>query len=108
MTTMKFRADAREHEAWYEDIAPEELIATTAGQPPTHDLKADNVRRAGHALVALRRYGELTGVRDEDAETAWSDLYADLLHLADVLGVDVAEARDSAKRRYAEEIDGDV
>jgi hypothetical protein len=64
-----------------------------------------NKDRAGWAHEALRRFGEITGVGDEDLKTQISDLVADLMHLAKIESVDFDDVLDSARMHYEAELD---
>ncbi len=71
------------------------------------DLKHDNRRRAGFALVALHAYAKrLGGAEREEAETHFGDLLGDMIHLADALEIDFEGAMNKARGNYADEAQG--
>ena len=74
----------------------------------TGDLtNLDRARTAGTALVAFRRAASMQG---EDLPTIWRDLVGDLLHLADMWGMDreaeLQKAQAMAEEERREEISG--
>lgn len=73
------------------------------------DLTHNNTRFAGHALAALEAYTDRAGgIASEPSEQVMRDLLADLMHLADALGVRFDYLIGRAEQRYTEEITGDL
>lgn len=76
------------------------------------DVTHDNGRRAGFAITGLVAYARRTGLlsrgNDEDPETAFGDLLADLRHLADALGVDYDEIDEHGQVHYEAELRGEI
>jgi len=72
--------------------------------------EVDNMRRAEWAHAALDAFGQLTGQRDYDyrADETFreiaGDLLADLLHAADMAGVDPDELIEIGRWHYDEEV----
>lgn len=59
-----------------------------------------NAYRASLAVGALRVFGERCNELDEPAETVISDLFGDLMHMADLLGVDWMQLVDRAAMNH--------
>lgn len=73
--------------------------------PTTFDELRDlNTRRAGFALAAVIRYGELTGEMHDEVESVITDLASDLRHLADALGIDWWDIEERAERNHDGEL----
>lgn len=69
---------------------------------------ADNTRRAGFAAVGLLAYADRVRDNDEDFGTIISDFMGDLMHLADLLGVDFDEQLDRSRVHYEAELRGAI
>lgn len=65
-----------------------------------------NTANAYWAAAALAKYGGVVeGQWQNPLDTVFSDLLADLLHLADALDFDFDDLLRTAERRYTEEVD---
>lgn len=70
----------------------------------TGDPQSDNDARASFAAVALDAFTTRAGEGDSDSD--FCDLLADLMHLADAMGVDFDVLFDRAERNYRREVAG--
>lgn len=65
-----------------------------------------NTANAYWAAAAVAKYGGVVeGEWEAPLDTVFSDLLADMLHLADALDFDFEELLRKAERRYTEEVD---
>lgn len=69
------------------------------------DTVHDNNRRAGFALVALRRFAEITG---SDWDTVIADFLCDLRHLGDAIGYDIDVETERGYGHYRAELRGEL
>ncbi|KAA9159445.1 hypothetical protein FPZ12_020295 [Amycolatopsis acidicola] len=69
-----------------------------------NDIVHDNTRKAGFAATAVNAYAAQVGNTYEDFYSLISDLIGDLYHLADALGIDLADAIRHGRDDYLAEI----
>lgn len=73
------------------------------GRSEPDDVRHDNTRRAGWALIALKAYAAEVG---GDKESIVSDFLSDLRHLCDALGLEFYAESERGWRYYDEEARG--
>lgn len=69
-------------------------------------MRRNNITRAKWARIALDVFATHTGIRDEDLATQASDFLADLMHWADLKGVNFSECVRRAENHYRAEVAG--
>lgn len=69
------------------------------------DPQGDNNARAAYGAVALSAF--IRHVGSDVPETEFADLLADLMHLADSMGIDFDSALATAGRNHREELRGE-
>jgi putative protein kinase ArgK-like GTPase of G3E family len=69
------------------------------------DPQGDNNARASFAAVALSAF--IRRVGSDEPVTEFSDLLADLMHLADSMGIDFDSVLATAERNHREELRGE-
>lgn len=69
------------------------------------DPQGDNNARAAFGAVALSAF--IKHVGKDVPETEFADLLADLMHLADAMGIDFDSALATAERNHREELRGE-
>jgi hypothetical protein len=75
-----------------------------SGEPD--DVRQDNLRRAGWAAVAVIAFAGRCSGPDEPLDEVVSDLGADLMHVADALGMSYEELHDRGRRSYLADLGG--
>jgi hypothetical protein len=75
-----------------------------SGEPD--DVRQDNLRRAGWAAVAVVAFAGRSSGPDEPLDEVVSDLVADLMHLADALGLSYEGLHDRGRRSYLADLGG--
>lgn len=72
------------------------------------DHVLDNHTRASYGALAVFAMAEQTGALRQDPAVSVTDLLGNVMHLADAIGADFEALLGTARRRYLEELHGDV
>lgn len=72
------------------------------------DERADNDLRAAWGFLGLDAYVRRVSPTGDSWEGMLGDLFSDLMHLCNAVGVDPDDTVDKATRRYTEELYGEV
>ncbi|MBF4194644.1 hypothetical protein [Mycolicibacterium phlei] len=87
----------------WEELGSLPINFTPVLQPKDH--ARDNSARAARAAHTLADYWDRQG-DDGDAAAVMSHLLADMMHLADALGINFSDVRHAAEYHYTFEVEG--
>lgn len=92
------------------DHTPDIIDIADSGPFDEDDLRlqaARGARRFARTLLGVPEYRVEYGLDEDDAVVLLGDVLADLMHLADELGLDWEQVRDAAERQYGPESKGE-